>query len=201
MTPTSSRPRPGRRPGRRPGPTETREAILTAARELFAEKGYDGASIRAIARAADVDPALVHHFFGAKEELFVAAVRFPVNPAEVLPYVLSGPRESIGLRMAQMFLRAWGRPEARGPLIGVLRSSMTNEQAAEMLRQFVSATILARVAERFEIPLVRIEAAAAQMIGVAFLRYVLRVEPIASVPDDELVELVGPTLQRYFDGS
>jgi AcrR family transcriptional regulator len=173
---------------------------LAAARELFAEKGYDGASIRAIARAADVDPALVHHFFGTKEELFVAAVRFPVNPAEVLPYVLGGPRESIGRRMAQTFLREWGRPEARGPLISLLRSSMTNEQAAELLRQFVSAAILARVGERLDVPLVRIEAAAAQMIGVAFLRYVLQVEPIASATDDELVELFAPTLQRYFDG-
>lgn len=191
----------GRRPGRRPGPTETREAILTAARELFAEKGYDGASIRAIARGADVDPALVHHFYGTKEALFIAAVEFPVNPAEVLPYVLSGPRDGIGRRMAQMFLREWGKAEARGPLISLLRSSMTNEQAAELLRQFVSAAILARVGERFDVPLVRIEAAAAQMIGIAFLRYVLQVEPIASVADDELIELVAPTLQRYFDGA
>jgi AcrR family transcriptional regulator len=190
-----------RRPGRRPGPTETREDILTAARGLFAEKGYDGASIRAIARAADVDPALVHHFFGAKESLFVAAMEFPVNPAEVLPFILGGPRESVGRRMAQTFLRAWGRPDARGPLIGLLRSSMTNEQAAEMLRQFVSSAILSRVGQSFDVPLVRLEAAAAQMIGVAILRYVLRVEPIASVPDDELIELLAPTLQRYFDGS
>jgi AcrR family transcriptional regulator len=174
---------------------------LTAARDLFAEKGYDGASIRAIARAADVDPALVHHFFGTKEALFVAAMEFPVNPAEVLPYVLGGPREGIGRRMAQMFLREWGRPDARGPLIGLLRSSMTNEQGAELLRQFVSAAILSRVGERFDVPLVRIEAAAAQMIGVAFLRYVLRVEPIASASDDELIDLLAPTLQRYFDGS
>jgi AcrR family transcriptional regulator len=190
-----------RRPGRRPGPTETREAILSAARHLFAEKGYDGASIRAIARAADVDPALVHHFFGTKEALFVAAMEFPVNPAEVLPYVLGGPRESTGRRMAQTFLREWGRPEARGPLIGLLRSAMTNEQAAELLRQFVSAAILSRVGDRFDVPLVRIEAAAAQMIGVAILRYVLRVEPLASVSDEELVELLAPTLQRYFDGT
>lgn len=173
---------------------------MTAARGLFAEKGYDGASIRAIARAADVDPALVHHFFGTKEGLFIAAVEFPVNPAEVLPYVLGGPRESTGRRMAQMFLREWGRAEARGPLISLLRSSMTSEQAAELLRQFVSAAILTRVGDRLGIPLVRIEAAAAQMIGVVFLRYVLRVEPIASVSDDELVELLAPTLQRYFDG-
>jgi AcrR family transcriptional regulator len=174
---------------------------LSAARELFADKGYDGASIRAIARGADVDPALVHHFFGTKEALFVAAVEFPVNPAEVLPYVFGGPREGIGRRMAQTFLREWGRPEARGALISLLRSSMTNEQAAELLRQFVSAAILARVGERLDVPLVRIEAAAAQMLGVAFLRYVLQVEPIASVSDEELIELVGPTLQRYFDGS
>ncbi|HEY7487892.1 MAG TPA: TetR family transcriptional regulator [Streptosporangiaceae bacterium] len=198
---TSSRRRSGRPPGRRPGPTETREAILTAARELFAEKGYDRASIRAIARAADVDPALVHHFYGTKEELFIAAVRFPVNPAEVLPYVLGGPREEMGTRMATTFLHEWGKVDAREPLVGLLRSAMTTEQAAELLRQFVSAAIIARVAEQLDIPLLRMETAAAQMIGVAFLRYVLKVEPIASASDAELVELLAPTLQRYFDGA
>jgi AcrR family transcriptional regulator len=174
---------------------------LSAARELFAEKGYDRASVRAIARAADVDPALVHHFYGTKEALFIAAVRFPVNPAEVIPYVLDGgPRSEAGARLARMFLREWGKVEERGALIGLLRSAMTNEQAAEMLRQFVSAAFLARVSDQLDIPLLHMEAAAAQMIGVAFLRYVLKAEPIASASDDELVELLAPTLQRYFGG-
>jgi AcrR family transcriptional regulator len=173
---------------------------LAAARDLFAERGYDRASIRAIARVADVDPALVHHFFGTKEALFIAAVQFPINPAEVLPYVLGGSQAEIGERMVRTFLREWGKAEARGSLVSLMRSAMTNEQAAELLRQFVSSAIIARVGEFLDVPLLRMETAVSQMIGVAFLRYVLKVEPIASASEDELVELLAPTLQRYFDG-
>jgi AcrR family transcriptional regulator len=188
---------PGRRPGRRPGPTETREAILAAARDLFAEKGYDGVSIRAIARAADVDPALVHHFFGTKEGVFIAAVRFPVNPIELLPKIIAAPPDKLGETMARVFLEIWSDPERRAPIVGMLRSAMTNEQAATMMREFIMSALFARAADIRGIPLIRIQAAAGQMIGVALLRYVLEVEPLASVSEDELIELIAPTLQRY----
>lgn len=193
MTTSSSR----RRPGRRPGPTETREAILTAARDLFAERGYDGASIRAIARAADVDPALVHHFFGTKEDVFVAAMRFPVNPAELVPKIIAAPPDGLGETMARVFLEIWRDPDRRAPIVAMIRSAMTNVQAAAMMREFVTSALFARAAEIRDIPLVRIQAAAGQMVGVALLRYVLEVEPIASAAEEELVELLAPTLQRY----
>ncbi|GAA1525401.1 hypothetical protein GCM10009678_03420 [Actinomadura kijaniata] len=186
---------PGR--GRRPGPTETREEILAAARGLFAEKGYDGASLRAIARAAGVDPALVHHFYGSKEGVFIAAMRFPIDPAELMPVVMSAPREELGETMVRVFLRIWDDPEGRAPILAMLRSAMTNEKAAAMMREFVSSALFARASELRGIPLERVDAAVGQMIGVAMLRYVLRVEPIASLSEDELVELLGPTLQRY----
>lgn len=187
----------GRKPGRRPGPNETREAILAAARELFAEKGYDGASIRAIARGADVNPALVHHFFGTKENVFIEAMRLPFNPAELLPYIIETPQDRIGETLIRVFLGIWGDPERRAPLVALLRSAMTNEQAATMMRQFVSAALFGRVAEVRGIPLLKINAAVGQMIGVMFLRYVLEVEPIASASEDELIQLLAPTLQGY----
>jgi AcrR family transcriptional regulator len=190
--------RAGRRSGRRPGPTETREAILAAARELFAEKGYDGASARAIARAAGVDPALVHHFFGNKEGLFVAAMEFPFDPAQLLPFLTAGPREQLGERLVRVFLSVWGDPRLRTRATAILRSAATSEQGAAMLREFASSALLGRVAEASGVPLLRINAAAGQMIGVMILRYVLAVEPIASATEDELVELLAPTLQRYF---
>ena len=189
-----------RRPGRRPGPTETREAILAAARELFAEKGYDGASLRAIARAAGVDPALVHHFFGNKEGVFVQAMRFPVNPEELVPRVQEVPRERLGEALARVFLEIWGDEERRAPILAMLRSAMTNEQAAVMMRQFVSEALFRRVAALHDIPMLRVNAAVGQMIGVALLRYVLKVEPIASATTEELVELLAPTLDRYLAG-
>jgi AcrR family transcriptional regulator len=191
--------RPSRGPGRRPGPTETREAILAAARVLFAERGYDGASLRAIARAADVDPALVHHFFGNKEGVFVEAMRFPVDPAEVVPRILATPRDRLGETMARMFLGIWDDEDNRAPILAMLRSAMTNEQIAQMMREFVSSALFGRAGEIHQIPMLRINAAVGQMLGVALLRYVLKVEPIASAEVDELVELLAPALQHHLD--
>jgi AcrR family transcriptional regulator len=187
----------GRGPGRRPGPTETREKILASARDLFAEKGYDGASLRAIARAAEVDPALVHHFFGNKEGVFIEAMRFPVNPAVLLPRIMSSPHERLGETMARTFLEVWGDDERRAPLLAMLRSAMTNERAEALLREFVTSALFGRATQATEAAPLGIQAAAGQMIGLMILRYVLRIEPLASASEDELVELVAPTLQRY----
>ncbi|QKG22796.1 TetR family transcriptional regulator [Actinomadura verrucosospora] len=185
--------------GRRPGPTETREAILAEAREMFADKGYDGTSLRAIARAAGVDPALVHHFFGTKEGVFVEAMRFPVDPSVVLPQLLSLPRERLGEAIVRTFLQVWGDADRRAPLLAMLRSAMTNERAAAMMREFVTSALLGRAGAAGDVPHLNIQAAVGQMIGVMILRYVLRVEPMASASEDELVALVAPTLQRYLD--
>lgn len=189
-----------RRPGRRPGPSSSRADILAAARVLFGERGYDKASIRAIARGAGVDPALVHHFFGTKEELFGAAMELPVDPATIVPQVIEGSRDGVGERLTRMLLRIWGDPALRPQLVGVLRSATTSEQGAALLREFISTRLLARVAAALDVPLLNIDAAAAQIVGLVMLRYVLVVEPIASAGEDELVALLAPTLQRYLDG-
>ncbi|WP_395109092.1 TetR family transcriptional regulator [Actinomadura sp. SCN-SB] len=194
-------PEPGRRsgrgPGRRPGPTETRDAIIAAARDLFAEKGYDGASLRAIARAAGVDPALVHHFYGNKEGVFVEAMRFPIDPSQLVPRILATSRDKLGEAMVRVFLEVWRDEEKRAPLVAMLRSAMTNDQIAVMMRQFVSSALFAKAAEIHGIPLLRLNAAVGQMIGVALLRYVIKVEPIASATEDELIELLAPALQLH----
>lgn len=189
-----------RGPGRRPGPSSSREDILAAARVLFGERGYDKASIRAIAGVAGVDPALVHHYFGTKEDLFAAAMRFPIDPAAVLPEILAGPRDRLGERMARTFLRVWGDPRLRPQFVGIVRSATTAEQGAALLRDFVAANVLARVAEHLGTPRLNLTAAAAQMIGVVMLKYVLQLEPMASAGEDELVALLAPTLQRYLEG-
>jgi AcrR family transcriptional regulator len=185
--------------GRRPGPTETREAILAEAREMFADKGYDGTSLRAIARAAGVDPALVHHFFGTKEGVFVEAMRFPVDPSVVLPHLLSQPHERLGETIVRTFLQVWDDPDRRAPILAMLRSAMTNERAAAMMREFVTSALLVRAEAAGAVSRLSIQAAVGQMIGVMILRYVLLVEPMASASEDELVALVAPTLQRYLD--
>ena len=140
----------GRAAGRRGGDSGTREAILDAARHRFADRGYDGATIRSIAADAGVDPALVHHFFGTKERLFVAAMRLPVVPSELLAAALAPAAPdrgaSLGEQMIKTVLGAWEDPDVRGVFLGMLRSALTSEQAAAMLREFVSEVILGPVA-------------------------------------------------------
>jgi AcrR family transcriptional regulator len=190
---------PTRRPGRRPGRSSSRADILAAARVLFGERGYDKASIRAIAGEAGVDPALVHHFFGTKDELFAAAMEFPVDPETILPVVLAGPRAEIGERLMRAFLRLWSDPRLKPQFVGIIRSATTSEMGAALLRDFISSRVFARVAEVLGVPRLNLTAAASQIVGVVMLRYVLEMEPMASASEEELVALLAPTLQRYLD--
>ncbi len=189
------------RSGRRPGPTESRDEILAAARRLFADRGYDGTTVRGIAREAGVDPALVHHFFGSKDRVFVAAMEFPLDPTEVMSQVVAHGREGLGERLAHFFLAAWADAAARSPMLGLLRSAMTNDEAAAMFREFIASALAGPVSEAVGVPRLRLEAAMAQLVGVALMRYVLQLEPMASASEDEVVALVAPTIQRYIDGT
>jgi AcrR family transcriptional regulator len=190
-----------RGPGRPAGGGDRRAAILDAARQQFAEKGYVGASVRGIARLADVDPALVHHYFGTKEQVFVAAMELPFQPAEALPQVLAGDPDGLGERLVRMFLGLWANPDFRTPRLGMVRSAFTSEQGATMLREFVGSALLGRVAEAAgPVDPLRVQAAAAQLVGIVILRHVVRLEPLASATEDEIVALVAPVVQRHLVG-
>jgi AcrR family transcriptional regulator len=191
------------RTGRRPGKQDTREAILAAARDTFAERGYDGASIRQIAAAAGVDPALVHHYFGTKEKLFAATVNFPMNPAEFVPRVLAGGVDGAGERLVRTFLTVWDSPVGIAG-VALLRSAVGSEIGARLLREFLSSQILRRVTAILEIdpdeaPL-RTSLIASQLSGLGLVRYILRLEPLASAPREVVVAAVAPTIQRYLTG-
>ncbi|MFG3704356.1 TetR family transcriptional regulator [Micromonospora sp. NPDC047670] len=192
-----------RRTGRRPGNPDTRQAILGAARAAFAERGFDAASIRAIAAAARVDPALVHHYFGSKDQLFLAAMQAPVDPGELLPNVLAGDREGIGERLVRTFLGVWDSPAGTAG-VALLRSALSNEWTARLLREFLVSQVLRKVLDQLdvdpaELPL-RGSLVASQMIGLAMMRHVVRLEPVASAAPETLVAAVGPTVQRYLTG-
>ncbi|MFI8290746.1 TetR family transcriptional regulator [Streptomyces sp. NPDC085614] len=176
-----------------------RERILEAARAQFAERGYDKTSVRGIAKAAGVDAALVHHYFGTKDEVFAAAIEVSMEPATVVPAVLGEGTEGIGERLVRYFLGVWENPASRAPLLAIIRSALTHEAAAKVLRGFVLRRVLERVAADLDVPnpKFRAELAASHMIGIAMMRYVLQVEPLASADPEEIVELVAPTLQRY----
>ncbi|KUJ67624.1 TetR family transcriptional regulator [Streptomyces albus subsp. albus] len=178
-----------------------RDRILQAARTEFAERGYDKTSVRGIAKAAGVDPALVHHYFGTKEQVFAAAIELSFAPALSMPdAVAAGGREQAGERMARTMFGIWESPETRAPMLAVLRSALTNETAAGVLRGLIERRILERMAgELADVPRPKFRAqlAAGQLIGIAMLRYVIKMEPIASAEIDEIVAMVGPTVQRY----
>lgn len=187
------------RTGRRPGESGSRDAILTAARTSFAEAGYDGATIRGIARGAGVDPALVHHFFGTKEQIFVAAMELPLDPAAVLPELLAGPADAMGERVVRFFLSVWDSPVTGPSALAVLRSAIRHERAAALLRGFVGREVISRLAAQVDRPDPQLRATlvGSQLVGLAMARYVIRIEPLASAAQDAVVAAVAPTVQRY----
>lgn len=188
---------PAKRPGRRPGSADTRGQILNAARAEFASRGYEKATLRAIARAADVDAALVHHYFGSKEQVFLAALDFPVDPATVVE-MAAGDLSRVGERLARYVVALWEAPEARERLLAVVRTVTSNEEMAALVRGFAHPRLVAPLAARIGGPdaEARVEMALAQIIGLAMARYVIRVEPIASLGAEDLVALLGGALQR-----
>jgi AcrR family transcriptional regulator len=204
----SGTPEPAPEPRRRGRPRRSpqdagpgaRERILQSARDEFAERGYDKTSMRGIAKAAGVDAALVHHYFGTKDDVFAAAIEMSFEPALAVPAVLGqGGTDGIGERLARYFIGVWENPATRAPLLAVVRSALTNETAAKVLRTFVLRRLLERVAAELDVPdpTFRAELAASHMVGIAILRYVIKAEPLASADPERIIEMVAPTLQRY----
>ncbi|HEX6206960.1 MAG TPA: TetR family transcriptional regulator [Actinomycetota bacterium] len=189
------------RTGRRPGESGTREAIVEAARGAFAEHGYEGATIRGIAARAGVDPALVYHFHGSKEELFAAAMRLPFQPSEMIPSLLEGDPDGLGERILRLFLVVSDQPGG-SPFVALMRSASTNERAARMLREFLTREVIGRVARALGAPDAELRATlvGSHLAGLAMARYILRMEPLASADRDTVVAAVAPTLQRYLTG-
>jgi AcrR family transcriptional regulator len=192
----------GGRTGRRPGSEDTRATILAAAREAFGERGYDGASIREIATRAGVDGALVHHYFGNKQQLFLAASEFPVDPAELVPRILAGPPETMGERVVASVVGLWDLPETRPLLMGIIRSAATDPVAADMARRLLAEGPFLALARAVDLPDAELRAtlAGTQLMGLAMARYVIGLEPVASMTPEALAAAIGPTIGRYLRG-
>jgi AcrR family transcriptional regulator len=190
------------RTGRRPGSSGTRDAILDSARHNFGANGFNATSIRQVAQDAGVDPALIHHYFGTKEQLFVAAMELPLNPADMIGPLLLGDRDGLGERLVRTFLSVWDSEPTRAPLLAMIRSAVQHEQAATMVREFIEGVILARAIETLEVDHVQWRASlvASQIVGLAIARYIVKVEPLASASPDEVVAAIAPTIQRYLAG-
>ena len=190
--------------GRRPGPSKTRDAILAAARERFSEQGYDRVRMRDVAAEAGVDVALVNYHFGSKDGLFAAALEMPTPMAALMADVLEqGEIDDFAERFLRRVLEVWDDPQTGGALVALVRSAMSHPPAAEQLRAFVQAELLARVAGRLQGPDANARAAlfGSQLIGLLLYRHVLHVEPVASMARGELVRRAAPALQRHLTGS
>ncbi len=189
------------RTGRRPGSPETRDAIVEIARHQFAERGYDATSLRAIAAEAHVDPALLIHYFGSKETLFVAATDFPIRPSELYGDLASMPTEEAAAAIARRFLEVVDSDRSRNAILALVRSAISNDRAASMLREFLTSELLNRIGELSERPDAsrRAGLVAAQLIGVAMLRHVVKVGSLADATAEELVDLLVPAILRYLE--
>jgi AcrR family transcriptional regulator len=191
------------RTGRRRGDSGTREAIGAAARRQFAERGYAATTIRAVADEAGVDPALVLHYFGSKDELFAASVEWPFDPAEELTRILARGPEHAAEPLVRLFVTTWDREEGRNTIVALLRAAMTHEGAERLFREFVTVRVFGPLAEALgggEEAALRVNLAGSQLIGLGVARYVLRVEPLASLPSPGVVALVAPAVQRHLTG-
>ena len=194
--------RPRRRRGPRADVHDTRGAVLAAARARFAEHGYAGTKLRDVAADADVDVALVSYFFGNKDGLFAAAMALTVNPAELVEELVREGTDRLGERLLRTFLRLLDDPAAGSPMVALVRSAATHEQAAALLRGFIERELLGRIATALDAPQPALRAALAgsQIVGLVMARYIVRVEPIASADPETLVAAIGPTLERYLTG-
>lgn len=181
--------------------SDTRERIRTAAAKEFAAHGYDNASIRSIARAASVDPALVPRYFEDKAALFTAALDVPVRPDRIVQLALAGPREQVGETIVRSLLEALERGP-RDRIVGLIRTALGHEFAATILRQFLLREVLGRVAAHLAVPDgdLRATLASSQLVGLVVIRYGIRAEPLASAAPDEVVRRVGPVVQYHLLG-
>lgn len=180
----------------------SREAVLAAAKKRFATDGYDKTTLRAIARDSHVDPAMVLYLFGSKADLFRESLRLIVDPDVLVAALTGGPDgdPDIGTRLVRAYLRIWAEPDTGSSMVAMLQSATSNSDAYEAFRAFMQNFVLTAVSGALggdEDARLRAMLAASQLVGMAMLRYVMKVGPLAALPDDEVVRLIAPTVTRY----
>lgn len=177
----------------------TREAIAAAAGRLFAARGFDRTSVRAIAREAAVDPALVTHYFGSKQGLFIEVSRFPIEPELLVEQVVAGDRDAVGIRLATLVVGVLESPEGRGRITALVRAAASEPAAAEAMRHLIEAGVIGPIARALgsDRPELRATFAGSQFVGLVMARYIVGVQPLASAPADEVARTIAPVLQHY----
>lgn len=191
-----------RRSGRRPGESGTRGEIVRSARTVFATYGYRGATMRMIAKEAQVDAALIHHFFTSKAGVYAASIEASFNLERLIEQVLASPREEAARTLVREFLAVWGDPQSREPILAMLRSAVSYDEAADMLTSHVIKQSIGQIVAAFNAPdrELRADLISSQLIGMALLRYVLKAEPLASASPETIMDWLVPTIDRYLTG-
>jgi len=187
---------------RRSTDTDARSQIVAAAAKAFLAEGYDATSMRAIARQAGVDPALVHHYFEDKAALFAEAVSVPVRPDLIVRQVLRGPRDQMGVNLVTVALTAMEEGKAKDRIIALIRTALGHDFAATLLRQYIVREVLHKVADDLEVEdgELRATAVASQLVGLFLVRYGIKAEPLASAPISEVARRIGPAIQWHLTG-
>jgi AcrR family transcriptional regulator len=189
-----------------PGPRDERGVlaarIVAAARNQFAENGWAGTTIRAIARSADVDPALVYHYFGSKEGLLDAATNPPQKWLESIAKVWTTPMQQLGEALITLLLASWADDEIGPTLRAILQTAAHEPSTREKLRRVVEGSLMgvSQLGSDERDRLVRSGLIGSQMMGFALMRFVWKIEPVASMSDNEVIAAIAPNLQRYVDG-
>jgi AcrR family transcriptional regulator len=191
-----------KRPGRPPGTSDTREKILNSARELFARNGFNNTSIRSVAAAAGVDSALVHHYFGTKQQLFATAMHIPIDPMTIIGPLRETPVDELGLTLPSLLLPLWD--SALGEVLIAMLRSILGGADVSLARTFLREIVIVELATRVDNPpgtgTLRAEFVASQLVGIAMARYIIGLEPFASLPAEQIAATIAPNLQRYLTG-
>jgi AcrR family transcriptional regulator len=187
------------RPGRRPGSPDTREAILAVARRRFATRGYDATSLRAIATEAEVDPALLIHYFGTKEKLFITVTGLPADLPDLFASLGALSVTDFVQALVRGYLELVDSDDSRNAILALVRSAVSNDKAATTLREFLTAQLLPVITRFTDHADAQLKASlvVAQLIGIATLRHVIRVEPLAKASPDDIIALVSPAIEQY----
>ncbi len=190
------------RRGRRPAGSGTREAILEAARSQFGELGYRRTTLRSVAATADVDPRLVLHYFGSKRRLFIESVRLPVDPDWLAERVFAPGEQDVGWLAADALVSVLEEPDSRQAVIGLLRAAASEREAAQLIREVLTERVLLPITARLsgDQPRLRASLCASQLVGIAMARYVIGIEPLASMSPELLTGALAPVLGHFLTG-
>ncbi len=183
------------------GTDDVRDAVLDAARAAFHARGYVRTSMKGVAAAAGVAPEVVNRYWNSKESLFAAAMQLPFDPASAMPQLVAPGLDGMGERLTRATLDLLADEQSRNDFIALFQAGASATKAARGMQDFIERSMVDRLVRTLGVPdaRLRVNLIMSYLIGIGTTRYIVRIEPIASMPEDDLVKLVAPTIQNWLD--